>query len=158
MAAFRFALEPLLKARQRAEEVHQRAVAHIELRRMELEERLRRDQAVITEGKRSLRDGLVGAVDAHSLRLHASSSMQMMRVAQRTVLELAGVHKRLEAARTALVEAAKERRAMELLRDRRYAEWLTSAAKRETAALDELAVIAAARRRFADNSTMEIVP
>ena len=158
MAKFSFNLEPLLKAKKRVEEVHQRAVAQIDRQRMDLEDRLRRQQANIAQGKQSLRDGLVGTVDTHSLRLHAASSMQMMRTAQRVVLELAGVHKRLEAARATLVAAAKERRAMELLRDQRFAQWKAARDKRETAALDELAVIAAARRHLADNTGMEIMP
>jgi flagellar export protein FliJ len=78
--------------------------------------------------------------------MHASSSMQILRDAQRIVLELAGVHKRLEAARAELIEATKQRRAVELLRDRRFAEWRNAENKRETAAIDELAVIAAARK------------
>ena len=158
MAKFHFNLEPLLKAKKRVEEVHQRAVAQIERQRMDVEENLRRHQANIALGKQSLRQGLVGPVNTHGLRLHAASSMQMMRKAQRVVLELAGIHKRLEIARTALVEAAKERRAMELLRDQRFAQWKAARDKRETAAIDEVAVIAAARRHLADNSNMEIRP
>jgi flagellar FliJ protein len=158
MAKFRFEFDPLLKARKRAEEVHQRMVAAIERQRMEIEDSLRRQQAIIAHGKQSLRQGLVGPVDTQSLRLHAASSMQMMRSAQRSVLELAGIHKRLETARTALVEAAKERRAMELLRDRRFSQWKAAIEKRDTATMDELAVIAAARRHLADNTGMEIEP
>jgi flagellar protein FliJ len=52
----------------------------------------------------------------------------------------------MEAARAGLIEAAKARRAVELLRERRWEEWKFAQEKAETAALDELAVIAAARR------------
>jgi flagellar FliJ protein len=158
MTKFHFNLDPLLKAKKRVEEVHQRAVAQIDRQRMDMEASLRRQQANIALGKQSLRESLVGPVDTHSLRLHAASSMQMMRTAQRVVLELAGIHRRLESARVTLVEAAKERRAMELLRDQRFAQWKAAREKRETATLDELAVIAAARRNLADNSGMEIWP
>ena len=98
---FRFTLEPLLKARRMTEERHQRIVADIERLRMKLEDDLRRQQGNITSGRHQLRDSLSGSLNVQSLRMHASCSMQLLRQAQRIVLELAGVHKRLEAARAA---------------------------------------------------------
>ena len=146
MPRFRFALESLLTARRLAEREQQRVVASIERERLALEESLRRQQQDISSARQSLRDSLIGTLDAHILRLHAASSLQQMRSAQRLVLELAGVHRRLETARSALVEAARARRAIELLRERRFAQWKAALAKAEDQALDELAVIAAARR------------
>jgi flagellar export protein FliJ len=60
------------------------------------------------------------------------------------VLELAGVHKRLAAARGELIEAAKARRALELLKESRFARWKAGLEKVEVMALDELAVQQAA--------------
>jgi flagellar FliJ protein len=156
MAKFKFTLEPLLKVRRHAEQAHQRAVSQLEIQRMQIEDQLRRQQASISDGRDSLRSGLTGRVDVHSLRLHAGASMQMMRAALRLVLELAGVHKRLEAARAGLIEATKQRRAMELLHDRQLARFKAAIERRETAALDEMAVIAAARADLADNNSTEI--
>jgi flagellar export protein FliJ len=79
--------------------------------------------------------------------MHAVASIQQLRQGQRLALELAGVHKRLELARQSLVEAARERRAIELLRERRFAQWMAALDKAEADMLDELAVIAAARKR-----------
>jgi flagellar FliJ protein len=142
---FNFSLEPLLKARRRAEQEHQRGVAEIERQRIHLEDKLRRQQSAIAEGKRSLQTGLLGAVQMNDLRLHAADSIVLMRKAQGMVLELAGIHRRLEAARKELIEAARHRRAIELLRERRFAQWKARMDKAENAALDELAVTAAAR-------------
>lgn len=147
MAKFQFSLDPLLKARRRAEQSRQRSVAELEQERLRLESSLRGQQSVIVENKRDLKSQLVGRLDVAMLRRHAAAMMQQARVAQRVVLELAGVHQRLEAARAELVEAAKARRAVELLRDRRMEQWKASIAKAETDALDELAVIKAARVR-----------
>ena len=146
MAKFTFSLDPLLKARLAVEQRHQRAVAMIEQERRGIEERIRNQQRQIADGKQAVRSGLIGDVDAQGLRQHAAASLHLMRQAQRLVLELHGVHKRLDAARAVLIEAAKARRAVELLRERRWEEWKTAQEKAETAALDELAVIAAARR------------
>ena len=146
MARFVFALEPLLRVRLRAEQQHQRTMAGLERERIHLQGTLRRHQHGITQGKQGLRTALTGAIDMPTLRLAANASLHVVRKAQQIVLQLAGVHKRLDSARARLIEAAKHRRAMELLRDRRFAQFKAAENKAETAALDELAVIAAARR------------
>ena len=146
MARFVFSLEPVLKARRRSEDTLQRDVAVIERERMRLEEILRGHQRSLVSNKDVLRAGLTGLIEVRDLRLQANSSLQIMRRAQQIVLELAGVYKRLEAARTRLIEASRRRRAIEFVRDRRYEQWKAALDKAETAALDELAVIAAARK------------
>jgi flagellar export protein FliJ len=73
-----------------------------------------------------------------------------MRDAQRTVLELAGLHRRLQEARCLLTDASVKRRAIELLRDRRFQEWRRNHVRREQAAQDELAIINASRTRLED--------
>ncbi|MCP3903362.1 MAG: hypothetical protein GY715_06975 [Planctomycetes bacterium] len=145
MKKFTFKLEPLLTTRRRAEQDKQRAVADLERQRRELEDTLRRHQEFISTGKRSMADRLVGTLEVASLRAHAGSTIQLMRHAHRILLELAGVHKRLEGARDELIEATRKRRAVELLRERRYEQWKTRMNKLEDDALDELAVQSAAR-------------
>jgi flagellar FliJ protein len=149
MARFRFKLEPLLRARKLAEQRKQRAVAECEAQRMALEDALRRQQQFIVSGKQDLRDQLVGALDVSSMRAHAGATIQLMRKAERMVLELAGVHRRLDAARAELIEATRSRRAVELLKERRLQEFNKSIERAEAAALDELAVQAAARKEQA---------
>jgi flagellar biosynthesis chaperone FliJ len=73
--------------------------------------------------------------------MHAASALHEMRDAQRLVIELAGVHRRLEAARVALGTAVRQRQAIEALRERRYRAWLRRRDRAETMALDELAVM-----------------
>jgi flagellar export protein FliJ len=72
--------------------------------------------------------------------------MAVDRLARRTVLELAGLSQRIEAARQTLVVAAQRRRAVEILKERRREEWKQEADRRETAFLDDLANAAAARK------------
>ena len=146
MARFVFSLEAVLKARRRSEETFQRDVAGIERDRMRLEEILRDHQRSLVSNKDVLRAGLTGLIEVRDLRLQANASRQIMRRAHQIVLELAGVYKRLEAARTRLIEASRRRRAIEFVRERRYEQWKAALNKAETAALDELAVIAAARK------------
>ncbi len=140
MPRFVFRLQPLLEARKLAEEAAQRRVAEIQRERLQLEETLRRHQQGITHGKQDWREKLLGRIDLAALRLGANASLHLQRKAQQVVLTLAGVHSRLETARARLIEATKRRRAIELLRDRRFEEFKAALAKAETAALDELAV------------------
>lgn len=149
MPRFRFSLDPVLRTRRLAEQGRQRTVAQIERERMELEELLRQQQMTIAQGKASLQHGLVGKIDAQGLRLHAAASIHLMRIAQRIVLELACVHRRLDAARVELLEATRRRRAVELLRQRRFEFWKAAQEKSETAMLDELAGMAAFRDQSA---------
>ncbi len=139
MPRFVFALEPLLRARRRAEEQEQRRRAEIERERLRLQKTLRDHQRNIAQGKFALRESLTGTVDIRALRLATGASLHLVRMAQQIVLQLAGVQTRGESARARLIEASRNRRAMELLRERRHEAWKRAQEKAETAALDELA-------------------
>ena len=107
MAKFRFELDPVLRARQREEDVIQRDVTRLHRQRTTLEDGLRNRQVRLSESKRSVRDQLVGTIRTSDVRMQANASLAIMRDAERTVLELAGIHQRLEEARSRLREAAK---------------------------------------------------
>lgn len=141
MPRFRFQLQAVLDLRQREEDGRQREVAKLEQERRRIEDGLRRRQRSITDARDEVRNRLVGDLNPDGLRSQANASLSLMRDAQRTVLELAALHRRLEKARLDLQEAARRRRAMELLRDRRALEWREGLDRREQAAIDELATI-----------------
>jgi flagellar export protein FliJ len=145
MAKFVFRLEPLLRARRRAEEEVQREVARLQRQRLALEEALRGYQGRISHGKETLRGALTGAIDIRALRLEAGASLHLARAAQQVVLELAGLDKRQSSARAALIEARKRRRALELLKEQRYEQWKRRLEKAEAAQIDELVTNAAGR-------------
>lgn len=139
MAKFVFKLEPLLEARRRREQGRQREVAEVERERLALERMLREHQREIGRGKQELRERLAGPLDMRRLRQGSFASLHRVRKAQQVVLQLAGVHRRLDEARGRLLEATRRRRAIELLRDRRFQQWKTALDKAETAMLDDLA-------------------
>lgn len=144
MARFRFQLQPVLDARLRAEDERRRAVAELEQERRRLEDALRRRQSAIAGAKDGVREALIGQVRPDDLRSQANASLAEMRDAQRSVLELAGLHRRLETARAALAAAARDRRAIELVKERRFEAWRHELDRREQAGLDELATNRAA--------------
>lgn len=150
MAKFVFQLEAVLRARVAEERERQLALGVIERERAALEDRIREWQRGIVAAKDDLREELdstrEGApVDLQRVRLQAGASLHLVARAQRAVLELAGVHRRLDAARLELLQASIRRKAVESLRDRRLEEWRYAEKSREAAGLDELMVMRASR-------------
>lgn len=149
MPRFRFELEPVLEQRLRDEHDRQRSVAELERERLALEDEIRACQRAIDQERDDLRSllgaGGGGAVDLRAARMQAGASLGHMARAQRAVLKLAGVHKRLERARAELLEATKRRKAVENLRQRRYEQWKREQDAAEARELDDLSVMRFAR-------------
>lgn len=151
MAKFVFKLTPLLEQRRREQRERQRVVAEIESERLVLEQRLRQHQETIEQGRGALRDMLApdgaeaGMVRSELVRWCAASPVAVDRLARQVVLQLAGVHRRLEQARNQLRLADVRLKAVELLRDKQYQRWRDEMNRRESGELDEIATMRAAR-------------
>ncbi|MEX2219892.1 MAG: flagellar export protein FliJ [Phycisphaerales bacterium] len=145
MARFRFRLQAVLDHREAVEQERQRAVAEVERERVRLEGVIRECHRRITVEKGEQRRGLL-AGDLGAARRQASAGARYSTEAQRAAIELAGAYARLERARAALLEAAKARKAVELLRERHLEQWRAEESRRENAAADELSVMRAGRK------------
>jgi flagellar protein FliJ len=145
MPRFKFQLQSVLEHREVIERQKQRAVAELEVQRVRLENLIRECQRGLVAEAAALRECL-GASNIRGVRQQAAASMRLTVAAQRAALELAGVHKRIEAARADLLVAAKRRKAVDLLKERRRDEWRAEESRRELAAIDELAVMRAGAR------------
>lgn len=148
MPKFVFQLEAVLKQRAAVERTRQLAVAAVEQERAAAEDELRQCQAGIDRERALMRDmlapaadGSSRAVDLRGVRMQAASSLSLVGRVSRGAFRLAGVHRRLDAARAELLKATTARKAVETLRERRYEEWVAEQKKKEAAALDELAVL-----------------
>jgi flagellar export protein FliJ len=157
MARFQFQLEAVLEQRRSVERTRQVAVAELERQRMDAEDRIRGLQRQIVVEKEDLRDALstprpgaraVGGVDLRHVRLQAGASLHLIGKAQHAVVQLAGLLKRLDGARLELVRATTRRKAVEVLKERRYEQWRDEQRRRENAALDELSVMRAPRQEM----------
>ncbi len=152
MAKFVFELEAVLRARKATERTRMLELAAVERERLDVESRLRELQRRISEEKGELKGQLTGDgtgaghLDLRGVRFQAGSALRLMATAQRTVLELAGVHARVERARRALLEAATARKAAEMLRTRRLEAWFAAQKRLDESAMDELAVVGHSRR------------
>jgi flagellar FliJ protein len=149
MPIFRFAYETVLHHRRRIEEDRQRELAQHLRHRMILLDQLRLMQQTIRDSKLELGDALVGKVNLQRIAQFAQYSGQTAIRAQQIVQRLVGVEQEIDAARARLLEATRDRKALELLKDQRRRAWLREQNRREAAELDEIAVQRHARRLMA---------
>ena len=154
MVRFVFELEAVLEQRRREEETHQRAVAELERERIALEdeiaerrERIRGEHEALRTELGRVREGdtVFGGVNVSDLRLQAHASLTEIARAEASVRTLAGLCERLDTARLGLLEAMTRRRALEVLRERRYEAWKLEGVRRENAEADDLTVLRAGR-------------
>jgi len=150
MAGFQFRLQTVLDHRERVEDEAQRRLAQILRQRMILEHQIRRMQQDITDSRQNLAQGLVGEVDVRQVSQFAHHSIQARQRAQSVVRRLAALEGEIQQARQALLEAARDRKALQLLRDRHHREWQRQQNRLEEAALEELATQAWLRERVAE--------
>ena len=140
MATFRFKYEAVLKQRQAAEDQAQRELAKHLRHRNIIHDQLARMQQTVRDSKQELSEGLVGSVDVDRIRDFARYSGQVTIQAREVLSELAQIERRVATARRELTEAMRQRKAMEMLRDKQYRQWLAEQRRKETVELDELAV------------------
>lgn len=145
MARFRFKLEALLRHRERLEEERQRALAMLLRQKLILETQLRNQQQAISQDKREMAGALTGHVDVRRIRQHAvhagRGAVSAQRIAFR-LLELAG---QIDKARALLNEAVRQRKAIEVLRNRHHEQWSIEQKRIEANQLDEAAAHARIR-------------
>lgn len=146
MAGFMFRFETLLKHRRTIEDLRQRDLAQAMRHRMILETQLRTMQQTISQSKRRLGDALVGKVDVDQISHFARYAGQTTQRAAAILHQLAEKEKQVVAAREILIEAQRDRKAIELLRDKHYRRWLHERDRRETAQMDDMALQAHRRR------------
>lgn len=146
MAQFQFRFQTLLAHHRRVEDQRQRELAKHLRTRLILHDQIRDMQDTIRDSKQSMADGLVGKVDLTRVGQFARYSGHAATRARQIVVKLAGLEKQIEDARQALLDATKQRKSLELLRDKHEAQWRYEQNRRETNELDELATTRFARQ------------
>ncbi len=135
----------------------QRAVAVLERERLDLEDAIRACHRAIEGEHAAARGRLVGVLDLREIRQQGAAALRHAAEARRAALRLSGVHQRLGAARAELLDAARRRKAVELLRERRYEQWKLNESRREAGMLDELVVMRHGREAPGDRNA-EVTP
>jgi flagellar FliJ protein len=140
MAQFKFNLKGVLRQRELAEDQRQRTFAEAQRAYAELEAQLKAmDDEVKAAGDDLRRNHLVGRIDVGYLAAHRRFGMAMQRKALAHAGRMAEAKAVLDAARAALVEAAKQRKMLEKLKEKRQSAWADDHARRDQAATDEVA-------------------
>lgn len=154
MAQFVFRLQAVLEHRSQVERERMLAVAALERERRALESALADRQREIQACKEDLRAMLGGGggrvVDPGPVRLQAAAAFRAQTRSQRLILQLAGVHRRLESAKEELRRASSAKRAVELLKARRHWQWKREMDRRDSAEMDEIGTRAAVRALLAE--------
>ena len=139
MAKFVFRLDGVLKQREQLERQRQRDMAIALAELTALQEQLRAVEGTQSAATTDLRDNrLVGRIDLAFLAAHRRFMLATQRKGMAIVQQIAVAQRKVDEARLALAEAAKGRKAIETLRDKRHDEWRRDEAKKEADVLDEV--------------------
>lgn len=155
MSRFVFRYQTVLKQREDAERRERKTVAVLMHRRNGMVQQLREMQDTISQSKRDAAGGLVGTIDLDALSGIARYSARCASLGHGLVRQLAELETQVEQAKTVLLEATKQRKALELLRDRQYEAWALEQRRMEAKQLDEMSTQAHARRVLAESRTCE---
>ena len=141
MARFVFPLQSLLAHRERVEQERQRDVALVRAELVSAEAELARIDAAVRDALDDLRKNhLTGPIDLNYLAAHRRFMMAMQRQQLERQQQAKVARAKVDAAQKLLAEAAKQRKAIETLREQQHARWADDQSRREAAALDEVAM------------------
>ena len=139
MARFVFKLEAVLRQRKQIEQQKLRDLAVRQQVVVGLQQNLLALQTQANDAAKDLRDNrLVGPINLSYLSAHRRYIMSMGRQAVAIAQKVAQAQKFVDEARLALAEAAKNRKAIEKLKEKHYESWRQEQAKKEADALDEV--------------------
>jgi len=155
MQAFTFRFQAVLRQREVIEQQKQRALAKLMHERNAMVNQLREMQETISTSKRQAADGLIGNVDLDAIAGIARYSASCALRGNSLVRELAQVENLVEQARNELIEASKNRKALELLRDRQRQDWELGQRRMEAKRLDEQTTQAYAAKAMAEPDRCE---
>lgn len=138
MARFHFELEGVLRQRTNVEQIAQREYATAAQALVTLQEQLRR----LDEGVKSVADDmrshhLTGVLDVNMIASHRRYVVAMERNALELAKQIADAQSGVQKAHTKLVDAARQRKTIEKLKDKQFERWIADQYKRENADLDE---------------------
>jgi len=145
MKRFRFKLQTLLDHRKAREEQLQIELAQVmrdEARELALLRKLRRDLEAACDGLAAALGRSASPIELARRDEHAKTLRDDVKVQR---LTLQAVRERVDAKRTEVIAAMKERKVLETLRDNQERAYLVEASKAEQNGLDEMASLRYAR-------------
>lgn len=141
VTSFRFPLERLRALRERGEDLAKQELAGALSRRESCADRLRAMGDQVDGAFAAQRTAAAGSVSPDELAAHQAYLERMELVREAGELDLARHEAEVGARRDALREAARQRQALERLKDRRRGDHERAEARAEGVVLDEIALV-----------------
>ena len=141
MARFVFKLAGVLKQRLHVERQRQRDLAERQAHLASLQQQLKQLNERVQATNDDVRNNhLTGSLDMSFLAAHRRFLATMQRGAVEIVQRMAVAQRQVDEALAALAEAAKQRKAIEKLREKQFERWRAEQDRKEVAELDEVAM------------------
>jgi flagellar protein FliJ len=138
MARFKFTLQALLDRREQIEQDRQRDLAAAQSVMTALQQELTALNTHMQSSIDDLRTGrLIGRLDLQFLAAHRRYVLSVERRAMTLAQKMAIQQRAVDEARTRLVAAARDRKMLEKLREKRKADFQTEQARKDFAELDD---------------------
>jgi flagellar protein FliJ len=139
MARFVFRLEGALRHRKHVEQERQRDLAVIETEMARLQNELRNlDESVRRATEDMRQNRLMGVIDLNFLAAHRRFTIATQRKAMSLMQKMSLVQRQIDEARKRLSDAARDRMAIEKLREKHLQRWREEMNRSENNMLDEI--------------------
>jgi flagellar protein FliJ len=140
MARYTFRLEQVLKFRQEVEKLHQLELAAAKQMQEEALERLRNERTAMEALAREFAERQRRGINANDLQLFGEFSRRKAEEIQGIRDSLPALEQNVQEKHEALVAAAKEKKALEVFKEKKMRDLTLEQMGKERAFLDELAV------------------
>src|SRR5688500_2457517 len=141
MPKFHFPLEGVLRHRTNLERDRMRALGEAQHAAQLLQNELQSlDQSLQLSTNDLRANHLTGRIDLNYLAAHRRFVASVQRKATGLIQRLALARRRVDEARSALAEVAKQRKIIEKLREKQESRWRSDLARKELAETDEVAM------------------
>ena len=140
MAGHEFRLEQVLKFRKEVEKMHQMELVTARLMHDNARELLHNEKAAMQELEQEFSQRQLEGIEAKDLQLYGDFNMRKSREIQQIRESLPGLEKTVQEKREALMTAAKEKKALEVFKEKKMRDLRLDQLTRERAFLDEIAL------------------
>lgn len=140
MAGHEFRLEQVLKFRKEVEKMHQLELASAKQQHDTARERLKSEKTQMEELEREFAQRQMTGIDAKDLQLYGDFSRRKSREIQQLRESLVSLEKAVQEKREALLTAAKEKKALEVFKEKKMRDLRMEQLCKERAFLDEIAI------------------
>ena len=140
MAGHEFRLEQVLKFRKEVEKMHQLDLAAAKQQHDTAQDRLKSEKAALEELEQECSQRQLDGIQAKDLQLYGDFSRRKAQEIQRLKESLVELEQAVHEKRDALLAAAKEKKALEVFKEKKMKNLRLEQLCRERAFLDEIAI------------------